>query len=80
VSDRAHPLFGDTHPLFGMPGGDNGVAELRDFLRVLFAIGYLRPGARAVCGFEIKPPTGVSSETALANMKRTWQRAWWSLG
>ncbi len=80
VSDRAHPLFGDTHPLFGMPGGDSGVAELRDFIRVLFDIGFLRPGRRPVCGFEIKPPAGVSPQTAIANMKRTWQQAWWTLG
>jgi sugar phosphate isomerase/epimerase len=80
VKDRSHPLFGDTHPLFGTPGGDSGVAQLRDFLRVLFDIGFLRPGRRPVCGFEIKPPAGVSSQTAVANMKRTWQQAWWTLG
>jgi hypothetical protein len=79
VSDRGHPLFGDTHPLFGMPGSDSGAAELRDFLRVLFDIGFLRPGRRPVCAFEIKPPAGVSPETAIANMKRTWQQAWWTL-
>jgi sugar phosphate isomerase/epimerase len=79
VSDGTHPLAGDSHPLFGTPGGDSDVAELRDFLRVLFDIGYLRPGRRPVCGFEIKPPAGVTSETAVANMKRTFQRAWWTL-
>lgn len=79
VSDRKHPLFGDTHPHFGMAGGDCDVVELRDFIKVLFDIGYLRPGRRPVCGFEIKPPPGVSSQTAIANMKRTWQQAWWTL-
>jgi sugar phosphate isomerase/epimerase len=79
VSDRGHPLFGDTHPHFGMPGGDSGTEELRDFLRALFDIGYLRAGRRPVCGFEIKPPPGVSPQTALANAKRTWQQAWWTL-
>jgi sugar phosphate isomerase/epimerase len=79
VSDRAHPLFGDTHPLFGMPGSDSGVPELREFLRVLFDIGFLRPGRRPVCAFEIRPPLGVSSQTAIVNMKRTWQQAWWTL-
>jgi sugar phosphate isomerase/epimerase len=79
VSDRAHPLFGDTHPLFGIPGSDSDVPELRDFLRVLFDIGFLRSGRRPVCAFEIKPPTGVSSQTAIMNMKRTWQQAWWTL-
>ena len=79
VSDRKHALFGDTHPLFGMPGGDNDVPQLRDFIKTLFDIGYLRPGRRPVCGFEVKPPAGVAPQTAIANMKRTWQRAWWTL-
>jgi sugar phosphate isomerase/epimerase len=79
VSDRAHPLFGDTHPLFGMAGGDSDVRQVRDFLRVLFDIGYLRQGRRPVCGFEVKTPAGVSPQTALANIKRTWQQAWWGL-
>jgi sugar phosphate isomerase/epimerase len=79
VSDRKHPLFGDSHPHFGLPGGDNDVPQLRDFIRVLFDIGYLRPGRRPVCGFEIKPPAGVAPRTAIANAKRTWQRAWWTL-
>jgi sugar phosphate isomerase/epimerase len=79
VSDRGHALFGDTHPLFGMPGSDSGVPELRDFLRVLFDIGFLRSGRRPVCAFEIKPPAGVSPQTALVNMKRTWQQTWWTL-
>ena len=72
-------MFGDTHPLFGMPGGDCDVAELRDFLRTLFDIGYLRPGRRPVLGFEIRTPTGVTPQTAIANMKRTWNQAWWTL-
>lgn len=79
VSDRSHPLFGDTHPLFGMPGGDSDVPQLRDFIKTLFDIGYLRPGRRPICGFEIKPPAGVAPQTAIANMKRTWQQAWWTL-
>jgi hypothetical protein len=79
VSDRGHALFGDTHPLFGMPGSDSGVPELRNFLRVLFDIGFLRAGRRPVCAFEIKPPAGVSPQTAIVNMKRTWQQAWWTL-
>jgi sugar phosphate isomerase/epimerase len=79
VSDPKHPLFGDSHPLFGIPGGDSGVPQLRAFVKVLFDIGFLRPGRRPVCGFEIRTPAGVNPQTALANMKRTWQQAWWTL-
>lgn len=79
VSNPEHPLHGDTHPHFGIAGGDSDVEQLREFIKVLFDIGFLRPGRRPVCGFEIKPPAGVSSQTAIANMKRTWNQAWWSL-
>jgi sugar phosphate isomerase/epimerase len=79
VSTKGHPLFGDTHPLFGIPGGDSGVPELRNFLKVLFDIGYLRPGRRPVVAFEIRTPTGVAPATAIANAKRTWAQAWWTL-
>ncbi len=79
VSNPKHPLYGDPHPLFGMPGGDSDVLQLQDWLRTLFDIGYLRAGRRPICGFEIRPPSGVSPRTAIANMKRTWQHAWWTL-
>jgi len=55
------------------------MATERDFIRVLFDIGFLRPGRRPVCDFEIKPPPEVFPQTALANLKRTWQQAWSSL-
>jgi sugar phosphate isomerase/epimerase len=79
VSDRNHPLFGDTHPHFGLAGSDSDVDQLREFIRTLFDIGFLRPDRRPVCGFEVKPPPGFTSNTAIANLKRTWQRAWWTL-
>lgn len=77
VSQRGDSLFGDTHPLFGIPGGDSDVAQVRNCLKVLFDIGFLRPGRRPVVGFEIRTPAGVSPQTAVANMKRTLQQAWW---
>jgi sugar phosphate isomerase/epimerase len=77
VSTPGHPQFGDTHPPFGWPGGDADVAELRNFLKVLFDIGYLRPDRRPVIGFELKPPLGTTAATMVANMKRTLTRAWW---
>lgn len=76
VSDRSNPLYGDTHPIFGVPGGDSDVPELADYLRALFNVGFLRPGVRQFLGFEIKPPPGVTSAMALANAKRTFKDAW----
>jgi sugar phosphate isomerase/epimerase len=87
VSKKGHPLFGDTHPLFGIADGDSDAPQLRNFLKVLFDIGFLRAPsphgaearvrARPVVGFEIRTPSGVDPRTTIANMKRTWQRAWW---
>lgn len=79
VSDPKHALYGDQHPLFGISGGDSDVPELRDYIKTLFDVGYLRPGRRPILGFEIRTPPGMPPQTAIANMKRTWQRAWWSL-
>jgi len=77
VSRPGHPQFGDTHPLFGIPGGDSDVPQVRNCLKTLFDIGFLRKGRRPVVGFEIRTPAGVSPHTAIANMKRTLQQAWW---
>ena len=79
VSDPKHPRYGDSHPLFGMPGGDVDIPQLQDFIRTLFDIGFLRPGRRPICGFEIRTPDGVTPESTLANMRRTWEKAWWTL-
>jgi sugar phosphate isomerase/epimerase len=77
VSERGHPQFGDTHPLFGIEGSDSDVPQLRNFLKALFDIGFLRPVRRPVVAFEIRTPQGTDPRTAIANMKRTLQRAWW---
>lgn len=77
VSQRDHPLFGDTHPPFGTPGSDCDVPELRNFVKVLFDIGFLRPGRRPVVGFEVRTPSGLDPRAMVANLKRTWQRAWY---
>ncbi len=71
--------YGDQHPRFGFPGGENDVAELAEFLTALFAVGYLKPGANGEkpwVGFEVKPQPGETSELILANAKRTWRQAW----
>jgi len=77
VSQRGHPLYGDTHPPFGVPGSDVGVTQLRDCLKALFDIGFLRTGRRPIVGFEIRTPSGMNPSTVIANMKRTLARAWW---
>lgn len=76
VKDPSHPLYGDHHPRFGYPGGENGVDELREFLSVLLEIGYLAPDARRAVAFEVKPAPGESSTAVIAHAKRTLEHAW----
>jgi sugar phosphate isomerase/epimerase len=72
------PGYGDLHPRFGWPGGANDVPELAEFVRALFAIGYLREGEdRPWVGFEVKPQgPGETSELIIAGTKRAWQDSW----
>ncbi|MFH0965289.1 MAG: TIM barrel protein [Planctomycetota bacterium] len=73
---RGHPAYGDNHPPFGIPEGENGVRELRDFLAALFEVGYLAAGRKPVVGFELKPPAGMSVEALLENARSTLGQAW----
>ena len=79
VVDPALTGYGDLHPRFGFPGGVNGVPQLTEFIRALFACGYLADGraTRPWIGFEVKPQfAGETPELVIANAKRAWQEAW----
>jgi len=76
LRDGAGPVFGDQHPRFGYPGGENDVVQLEQFLRVLLDIGYLSTTTRPVLSFEIKPQPGESTRAIIANAKRTLAAAW----
>jgi sugar phosphate isomerase/epimerase len=80
VKKEGHPLYGDQHPPFGVPGGDSGPAELAAYLETLFKIGFLGRGGRPFVGFEVKPPAGVSSALLISNAKRTLAEAWLRIG
>lgn len=76
VKDRAHSLYGDLHPRFGVPGGENGVPELVDYLRELMNVGYIGEGKQNVVAFEVKPYGGETSSAVIAQAKRTLMEAW----
>ncbi|HEX6971980.1 MAG TPA: TIM barrel protein [Limnochordia bacterium] len=78
LSDATHPAYGDQHPRFGLPGGENDVSELAAYLRGLREIGFLgdRGAARPIVSFEVKPQPGESSALVIANAKRTLIAAW----
>ncbi len=79
MRDPSHPAYGDQHPRFGIPGGENDVPQVVEFLRALFEVGYLteKPaGELPIVAFEVKPLPGESSELVIANAKRVWREAW----
>jgi sugar phosphate isomerase/epimerase len=76
VKQAGHAAYGDQHPRFGLPGGENDVPQLVEFLKALFEVGYLAEGRRPVVAFEVKPLPGESSGAIVANAKRTLIEAW----
>ena len=76
VKRQGHPLYGDQHPRFGVPGGENDVPQVVEYLKELFEIGYLAKGRRPVVAFEVKPAAGETSGAIIANAKRTLVEAW----
>lgn len=76
MNDKGHEAYGDSHPPFGIPEGENGVPELADFLASLFDAGYLASGKRPLVAFEVKPMTGWSTEAIIENARDTLTQAW----
>ena len=75
VADPSLKGYGDLHPRFGFPGGENDVDELVAFLRVLLDIGYLNDKNPGIVSFEVKPFDGEDSDIVIANAKRTLNHA-----
>ncbi|HWR31784.1 MAG TPA: TIM barrel protein [Negativicutes bacterium] len=76
VKDVHLPAYGDTHPRFGFPGGENDVEELADYLRVLLSIGFLNKEKRPVVSFEVKPFGDEDPDLVIAGAKRVLNLAW----
>jgi len=79
VADKTSPAFGDQHPRFNLKGSMNSSADLAEFIRILFKIGYLPSSPMAkppVVSFEVKPLPDEPSELVIANTKRVWKEAW----
>ncbi len=76
VKEPGHSLYGDLHPRFGCPGGENDVPQVVEFLRELLSIGYIGPGKQNVVAFEVKPFGPETSGAVVAQAKRTLMEAW----
>ena len=70
------PGYGDLHPRFGFPNGENDVEEVLQYLKVLFQIGFLNGKDRPIVSFEIKPFGDEDPDVVIANAKRTLNEAW----
>jgi sugar phosphate isomerase/epimerase len=70
------PGYGDQHPRFGFPGGENDIDELTAYLQALLSIGFLNEHKRPVVSFEIKPFGDEEPDLVIANAKRVLNAAW----
>jgi sugar phosphate isomerase/epimerase len=76
MADPSMSAYGDVHPRFGFPNGENDVDEVVAFLRVLLQIGYLNEKDPPILSFEVKPFGDEDPELVIANAKRTLNLAW----
>lgn len=83
IDDPECEFYGDFHPRFGHPKGQNDLPEVVEFIRQLddakyWANARQRLDASPILSMEVKPtPTDQETSAAiLANGKRTFIRAW----
>ncbi len=76
IKDKSDIAYGDNHPRFGYPSGENDVKELSEFLRILLDCGYLNKTKKNILSFEVKPLDNEDPKIIIANSKRTLLEAW----
>jgi sugar phosphate isomerase/epimerase len=76
VKNADMPGYGDLHPRFGFPNGENDVEEVVAYLKVLFQIGFINEKTRPIVSFEIRPFGDEDPDVVIANAKRTLNEAW----
>lgn len=74
--DKNHPAYGDQHPVFGIPEGENDVPEIRDFLAGLVDMAFLEKDGQRILSFEVKPFGDQSSSEIIAISKEKLDLAW----
>jgi sugar phosphate isomerase/epimerase len=76
VTDPNDPRYGDKHPYFGYPAGENDTEEVAAFLKALSQVGYLSKENKAKITIEIINGPGERPEDLIVNGKRTLREAW----
>ena len=79
VKNSSLPGYGDLHPRFGFPDGENDADEVKEYIKALLDIGYLDPQAPPILSFEVKPFGSEDPMVVIANAKRTLNEAWAAL-
>jgi sugar phosphate isomerase/epimerase len=70
------PAYGDEHPRFGFPNGENDVEQVTRYLQVLMEIGFLNEKNPPIVSFEVKPFGDEDPDIVVANAKRVLNEAW----
>ena len=79
MRDTKHPQYGDQHPVFGDPAGENDVPELVRYMKALFKNGYFErplPTPMPIVTFEMRPAADQDPVAVIGNCKRTFLQAW----
>jgi len=76
IRNPQHPLYGDAHPPFGDPDGENGVEELAEYLEALLENAYLDRENRRILSFEVSPYADWTPESLLEQSKEILEKAW----
>jgi len=76
LRNSKHPMYGDNHPPFGDPAGENGVEQLAAFLKALLDNGYLDRKKRPILSFEVSAYGDWTPERLLDQSKETLEAAW----
>jgi sugar phosphate isomerase/epimerase len=79
VKDTASPLYGDEHPLFGVPGGEWSVGDVTRYLQTLHDHDFFSgryPYGKPLISLEVKPQPNDDPLVTLAAAKRAVLQAW----
>ncbi|ANY66299.1 hypothetical protein BBD42_07325 [Paenibacillus sp. BIHB 4019] len=68
--------YGDSHPYFGYPAGENDVEQLVSFFHALLKTGYIHHAHSSAISFELICAAVDRPADLIANAKRTLQLAW----
>jgi len=76
LREKAHPLYGDTHPPAGLPGGEIDVPEMTEILRLLLEVGFLSREDRGNLVIEMTPWPGKTVEETITDAFERLNQAW----